>query len=413
MGRQPARPAGGRGSRNGDRAVSDDVPLVEPPMPPASATDELAAAPPWLEPMMRRLLWWAIGVLAVVGVLLLLVLKLRGLLSILVIALFLAVAMEPAVTWLHVRHRISRGAATGLVFLAVAGFVLATLFVLIPGIGTAADAMGTRLPGLLDEIRTTFGITIGNASTGEAAAVELQESVRAWLHDRTPQLLGLASNAVGVVFQLLTIASFTFYFAAGAPAIRRAVLTRLPPARQHRLGWALDTAIQQTGGYFYSRLILMLINGGLAFIVFVVVGMPWLVSLPLAIFQAFFAEFIPVVGTYIGAAIPVIVTLGLRGLVPALIVIAWVVVYQQLENVWLSPRLSARTMDINGAVAFGAAIAGGAIAGPIGAFMALPVAALITSFVRHYGRSYPLTYHSAYDGDTAAVSATTPAPPTD
>src|SRR4030095_16477465 len=150
--------------------------------------------------------------LAVVGVLLLLVLKLRGLLSILVIALFLAVAMEPAVTWLHVRHRISRGAATGLVFLAVAGFVLATLFVLIPGIGTAADAMGTRLPGLLDEIRTTFGITIGDASTGAPAAVERQESVRAWLHDRTPQLLGLASTAVGVVFQLLTIASFTFYF---------------------------------------------------------------------------------------------------------------------------------------------------------------------------------------------------------
>jgi predicted PurR-regulated permease PerM len=366
--------------------------------------------------MMRRLLWRAIGVLAVVGVLVLLVLKLRGLLSILVIAVFLAVAMEPAVTWLHVRQRLSRGAATGLVFLAVAGFVLATVFVLIPGIGTAADAMGTRLPGLLDEIRTTFGITFGNASTGEAAAVELQESVRAWLHDRTPQLLGLASTAVGVVFQLLTIASFTFYFAAGAPAIRRAVLTRLPPARQHRLGWALDTAIQQTGGYFYSRLILMLINGGLAFIVFVVVGMPWLVSLPLAIFQAFFAEFIPVVGTYIGAAIPVVVTLGLRGLVPALIVVAWVVVYQQLENVWLSPRLSARTMNINGAVAFGAAIAGGAIAGPIGAFMALPIAALITSFVRHYGRSYPLTYHSAYDGapaDTAAASPTTPDPPTE
>ncbi len=77
-----------------------------------------------------------------------------------------------------------------------------------------------------------------------------------------------------------------------------------------------------------------------------------------------------------------------------MILTVWVVVYQQL---WLAPRLSARTMEINGAVAFGAAIAGGAAAGPVGAFMALPVAALITSFVRTYTRPYPLAYHSAYD----------------
>jgi predicted PurR-regulated permease PerM len=186
------------------------------------------------------------------------------------------------------------------------------------------------------------------------------------------------------------------------------VLTRLPPARQHRLGWAWDTAIQQTGGYFYSRLILMLVNGGLAFFVLVAVGVPWLVSLPLAIFQAFFAEFIPVVGTYIGAAIPIVVTLGLAGVTPAVILTVWIVVYQQLENLWLAPRVSARTMDVDGAVAFGAAIAGGAVAGPIGAFMALPVAALVTSFVRTYGRSYPLVYRSAYDRESVDDPATSP-----
>ena len=388
--------------------MSDDGPLAEPPVPPTSTSDAFAPAPAWLEPMLRRLLWRAIGVLALAGLLFLLVSKLRGLLSILVIAAFLAVAMEPAVTWLHVRRRLSRGAATWLVFLAVAGFVLAAIFLLIPAIITAAETIAARLPRLLEQIRTTFGISIGDARTGEAAAAEIEESVRRWLQDRTPQLLGLASGAVGLAFQLLTIASFTFYFAAGAPTLRRTVLTRLPPARQHRLGWAWDTAIEQTGGYFYSRLLLMLVNGGLGFFVLVAVGVPWLVSLPLAIFQAFFAEFIPVVGTYIGAAVPVIVTLGIAGLGPAVIVVVWVVLYQQLENLWLAPRLSARTMDVNGAVAFGAAIAGGAVAGPVGAFMALPVAALITSFVRTYARSYPLAYHSAYDQEPVLGTAPSP-----
>ncbi len=128
--------------------------------------------------MLRRLLWRAIGVLALAGLLFLLVSKLRGLLSILVIAAFLAVAMEPAVTWLHVRRRLSRGAATWLVFLAVAGFVLTAIFLLIPAIITAAETIAARLPRHLEEIRTTFGISIGDGRTGEAAAAEIEEFVR-------------------------------------------------------------------------------------------------------------------------------------------------------------------------------------------------------------------------------------------
>jgi predicted PurR-regulated permease PerM len=131
--------------------------------------------------------------------------------------------------------------------------------------------------------------------------------------------------------------------------------------------------------------------------VLVAVGLPWLVAVPLAVFQGFFAEFIPAVGTYIGAAVPVLVTLGLLGVWRALVVVAFVVAYQQVENIWLAPRVSARTMEVNGAVAFGAAIAGGALGGPIGAFMALPLAALIIAFIRTYGRSYPLAYDSPHD----------------
>jgi predicted PurR-regulated permease PerM len=75
-----------------------------------------------------------------------------------------------------------------------------------------------------------------------------------------------------------------------------------------------------------------------------------------------------------------------------------VLVYQQVENYWLSPRISSDTMSLNGGVAFGAALAGGAIAGPMGAFMALPAAALITAFISNWVKHYEVVYHSPGEG---------------
>ena len=95
----------------------------------------------------------------------------------------------------------------------------------------------------------------------------------------------------------------------------------------------------------------------------------------------------------------------LRGLVPALVVLGYALVYQQLENYWLSPRISSDTMSLNGGVAFGAALAGGAIGGPIGAFVALPVAALISASISNYARSYDVVYTSAYDDGDDEVAA--------
>ena len=141
----------------------------------------------------------------------------------------------------------------------------------------------------------------------------------------------------------------------------------------------------------------MIINGGLFFVAMLLVGMPTLYAIPLAIFEGFVAEFIPAIGTYLGAAVPILLALVVLGLPEALILLVWVLIYQQVENYWLSPKISSNTMELNGAVAFGAALAGGAIAGPMGAFAALPVAALITSIIKNSGKSYKVVYQSAYD----------------
>ena len=86
-------------------------------------------------------------------------------------------------------------------------------------------------------------------------------------------------------------------------------------------GWVTDTSIQQTGGYFYSRALLMLINGSLSFLVMLLVGLDAVYALPLAVFMGFVSEFIPAIGTYIGGAIPIAFVLVAEGVTPALILL--------------------------------------------------------------------------------------------
>ncbi len=373
--------------------------------------DPMAGAPEWVMPMIRRATWRVVSVVLVVSVLLFVMLRARSIVSMLVMALFFGIAMDPAVTWLHRRYGWRRGLATGAIFAGLALFVVTMIFVLIPAIVTVSERITDQLPAWLNGIQSTFRIQIGDGRHDDVAA-ELGDALASWAQSSWKSILGLAGGVVGLVFQFFTIAMFTFYFAADAPRIRSTMLRRLTPERQERMGWAWDTAVAETGGYFYSRLLLMLINGSLFFAVMLLVGTPWLIALPLSVFEGFVAEFIPAVGTYIGAAVPVIITLGLLGFWPAMALIVWTVIYQQVENYFLSPKISAKTMEINGGVAFGAALAGGAIAGPMGAFMALPVAAWITSFIKHYGVSYPLVYVSRYDDDPDPGQASGPdAPP--
>jgi predicted PurR-regulated permease PerM len=186
---------------------------------------------------------------------------------------------------------------------------------------------------------------------------------------------------LGLVFQVLTIGLFTFYLVADGPRFRRGVCSLLPPRIQRDLLAAWEVAIDKTGGYLYSRLLLAIINATFSFIVLQALGIPF--AAPLALWQGLVSQFIPVVGTYIAAAVPLLVAL-LEDPWKALWFLIFVIVYQQIENYLLAPRITAKTMQLHPAVAFGAALAGGSISGLLGAFMALPAAAVIQSTISTY-----------------------------
>jgi predicted PurR-regulated permease PerM len=377
----------------------DEIDAEMPPRQEASPSGA-EAKPAWLGGFVWSVLWKAVAVVAATALMWLLARELKHLLLLLVVSLFFALAMIPGVEQIHGRWGWRRGAAVGFMYLSVVVFFALMVWVLIPAIEEFADQVRAHGSGWISHLnslsRDLVGQDLVGGGAGERAAVVTQRSIRAW----SGNVVGLASSSIGVAFDVGVVAMFAFYFAADYPRIERALLSRIRPDRQRMYAWVTDVSIRQTGAYFYSRLLLMLINALSGFAVMLILGLPPAYALPLAVFMGFVSQFIPVIGTYIGAAIPILVVLAVEGLPKAIILLVWVLLYQWVENMFLSPRLSAKTMELNGAVAFGATLAGGAVGGPMGAFMALPLAALMTALLKNAGKRYEVVYQSRH-GDAA------------
>jgi predicted PurR-regulated permease PerM len=346
-----------------------------------------------------RTIWQVIGAILLTTALLGAARAASGLLTMVALSFFLSLALDPAVRSLRARYGWRRGAAVGVIYVAGLVFISFLVYILVPAIGQLAARVADSGDEWVAQLNAWTSQNLrfpidGDVGTGVVGAGEQTAEFTANAFGR---LAGIASGGISLIFNLATIAMFTFYFTADAPRIKRAVLRLFTPAAQQRIGWTWDQAIVQTGGYFYSRMILMAINSAGFLLTMVVVGVPVSLAVPLAVFGGFVSVFIPAIGTYIGAAVPILITLAVQGLVPGLAVLGYAVVYQQLENYVLSPRISAGTMSLNGGVAFGAALAGGAIAGPVGAFVALPVAALVSASISNYVKSHEIVYRSEYD----------------
>lgn len=315
--------------------------------------------------------------------------QLRELFLWLIAALFLSFALEPAVNWLSA-HGWRRGVATAVVLLGLALVGLMALGAMVPLVIDQVQELMTRLPGWLDRISVYTERWFDVELTGEKI-IEQIKGAQADIGKIAENVAQVGQFVLGLIFQILTIGLFTFYLVADAPRFRRAVCSVLPPQRQREVLAAWEVAVDKTGGYLYSRLLLAAISASVSFVVLTVLGVPF--AVPLALFLGFVSQFIPVVGTYIAAAVPLLVAL-LENPWSALAFLVYVLIYQQVENYLLAPRITARTMALHPAVAFFAALAGGLTAGLIGAFMALPAAAIIQATISTY-----LTRHEVVESE--------------
>jgi predicted PurR-regulated permease PerM len=201
-------------------------------------------------------------------------------------------------------------------------------------------------------------------------------------------IVGFLGSTVGALFSTFTFGMFIFYLSAQMPQFERWVGSLFPARVQPVAQKVWTITVEKTGGYIASRLILAGINAATTAIVFLVIGMPY--WLALALWTGIVAQFVPTIGTYISIILPVAV--GLLTPTPwvGVVALVWAILYQQVENLFIEPKISSKAVDVNPAVSFGAVLLGAALFGVAGAFLAVPVIAMLLSLAGIYGHRYEL-----------------------
>ncbi|CAM5599896.1 AI-2E family transporter [Streptomyces avidinii] len=322
--------------------------------------------------------------------------QLIGLLINILIAFFLALAIEPAVARMSARG-MRRGLATFLVFLGV--FVASAGFVVLLGSILAAQIVDLveGFPGYLDSVIGSINDTFHT----DLSRLDIQDSLlhsdwlQKYVQNSASGVLDVSATVLGGLFKLLTIGLFSYYFAADGLRLRRALCSVLPPAKQAEVLRAWEIAVTKTGGYLYSRGLMALVSGAAHYVCFAVLHVPYAPAL--AVWVGLVSQFIPTIGTYLAGALPILLAFTVNPWY-ALYVLGFVVVYQQFENYVLQPKLTAKTVDIHPAVAFGSVIAGTALLGAVGALIAIPAVATLQAFLGAYVKRYAVAEDDASGG---------------
>ncbi|MFF4833266.1 AI-2E family transporter [Streptomyces sp. NPDC001315] len=356
-----------------------------PDRPPADGAGPHARMPRWLP----RAMVLALALIAVFQLGNWAFHQLTGLLINILIAFFLALAIEPAVSWMAA-HGMRRGVATFLVFfgllIAIAGFVTLLGSMLAGQIIKLIEGFPDYLDSVINWINTTFHT--------ELRRVDVQEGLlhsdwlRKYAQNSAAGVLDVSTQVLGGLFQLLTVGLFSFYFAADGPRLRRTICSVLPPARQAEVLRAWEIAVDKTGGYLYSRGLMALISGIAHYILLEALGIPY--APVLGLWVGVVSQFIPTIGTYLAGALPMLIAFTVNPW-NVLWVLVFVVVYQQFENYVLQPKLTSKTVDIHPALAFGSVVAGTALLGAVGALIAIPAVATLQAFLGAYVKRYAVT----------------------
>ena len=360
---------------------------TEPPaeeLPPGVA-DELTAEPirlpSWRWIWRLFLVFWAS--LALAWLAYAFFTSVRSLIVLLVASLFLSFALEPAVAWLADRGW-RRGFATFTCLAALALGAILMLVLMVPVLIDQVIELVEAAPAILDRLVELANDWFRVDLSTERLVEDLQTAntdLTQFAGNIAGNLFGVGAAIVATIFQLLTISLFSFYLVAEGPRFRRAVCSILPPRQQRVMLDTWEVAIDKTGAYIYSRLVLAVLSGTATYIVMRILGVEF--ALPMAVWMGLVSQFVPTIGTYIAMALPLLVAV-VGSTVDAVVLLVYFTIYQQVENYVLAPHVTARTMELHPALAFGSAIAGASIGGVVGAILALPAAAIVQAVASSY-----------------------------
>jgi predicted PurR-regulated permease PerM len=330
-----------------------------------------------------------------------------------VISLFLAAVLNPAVNWLQHRHRLmKRPLAIGLTYL---GLVVALIFV-----------VGIFLPVLVDQINglTKFVTTVANAPEGPTEYIkglaqqnglgglferfssqlkDLRDELGALLRNFFSSTGAIAISAAGFVAALATVLTLTFFLLRGSERYVNVSVGLFREAHQPLVRRILGQSAGAISGYITGNLAISAICGVTTFVVLLILGMPY--AAPLALLVAVL-DLVPLVGATLGGALLVVVGLFVEPW-KAVVLLVFVLVYQQVESNFLQPIVYSKAVQLNGLVILIALLVGGQLLGIVGALLAIPVAEMIRILVTEL-LAYRRTKQEANEANEPAVASSSP-----
>lgn len=300
----------------------------------------------------------------------------RQVLTWVLIAIFLTLALNPAVDWFQ-RHGLRRRSAATAVtaLLVLAGITLLGLL-FIPTLVNEVNGFARALPDYVDDIthrRGRLGFLESKYHITERVRAEVEAGGASRVLGLTGTAVAITKSILTAVVAVVTIAFMTFFMLLEGPAWMERFFALLPERSRDRWRNVGNQIYLTVGGYVTGNLLISIIAGIAASVVLLILGVPYAVALGLVV--AIF-DLIPLAGATIAAII--VCTVGfLHSVTAGIILIIFFILYQQLENHVLQPLVYSRTVRLSPLAILISVLVGAKIAGVVGALAAIPVAGTI------------------------------------
>lgn len=368
-----------------ERAAAEGEPEPEPAPEPAPGPDEAPVPPPagrFGQPgRPLRQSPFLIGFIGGLGALLAYtayqaIQNAAGVLILIFVALFLAIGLNPAVERLR-RFGLPRGAAVTAVTFGLLLLLCGGLFALVPPVVTQSTEFADKLPQYIEDLKNNA--TINDLNDRYDVIDKVQNAVNAGtISQALGGVLGGAQFLFGTVFRVLTVLVLTIYFMAAFDRIKGAAYQLVPASRRQRVELITDEILGKVGAYMVGAISIAVVAGVSTYIFLIIAGVAYPFALAVVVAVC---DLIPQIGATIGAVVVSIV--GFAESLPVGIACAvFFIVYQQVENYLIYPKVMRRSVEVSDVAAIVAALLGVALFGVIGALVAIPAVAAVQLILR-------------------------------
>ncbi|WP_232679808.1 AI-2E family transporter [Nocardioides sp. R-C-SC26] len=313
--------------------------------------------------------WWLFDAITGIG----------SVLTLVVVALFLAAGLNPAVVILERRARMRRSWAVAVVIVAALSAVALFIVAIVPVITDQVRSLSDNVPMWLDELQKNRQVQELNDEFDILNKIEEYVANGDFVSGLFGGAIGIGLAVLSALFNAFIVIVLTLYFLSSLETTKGALYRLAPASRRDRVSRLGDRIIANVGGYVAGAFVVATCAGFSSLVFLFFVGLSeYAVALA---FVVALLDVIPMIGATIGAVIVSAIAFA-TDLKMGIACVIFYVIYQQVENYVIYPRVMKRSVDVPGAVTVIAALVGAALMGVVGALLAIPTAAAILLITR-------------------------------